>query len=280
MKFIFTEFAENLPYYFLFAIVPTTQKVSKGHATEFYFQMQERLQKIIANAGITSRRFAEKLIDSGRVSLNGKVVTTLGVKADPSKDKIRINGKLLSHSEPKLYILLNKPSGYITSLKDPEGRPTVMDLLGNIRQRVYPVGRLDYDTEGLLIITNDGHFANNLMHPRHKVQKTYLVKIQGQISEKSMKNLIKGVYIDGRKATPIAIKKKGLREKNSWIEITLQEGRNRQVKRMLEILGYRVIKLKRTSYGSLSLKGIPLGAYRFLTRFEVAKLKKAREALS
>ena len=242
--------------------------------------MQERLQKIIANAGITSRRSAEKLIDSGKVSLNGKVITNLGVKADPSKDKIRINGKLLSHSEPKLYILLNKPSGYITSLKDPEGRPTVMDLLKKIRQRVYPVGRLDYDTEGLLIITNDGRFANTLMHPRYKVLKTYLVKIKGQISEKSMKHLTEGVHINGRKAAPIAIKKKGLREKNSWIEITLQEGRNRQIKRMLEILGYRVIKLKRTSYGSLNLKGVPLGAYRFLTRFEVAQMKKARESFS
>lgn len=238
--------------------------------------MQERLQKIIANAGITSRRSAEKLIDSGKVSLNGKIVTTLGVKADPSKDKIRINGKLLSHSDSKLYILLNKPSGYITSLKDPEGRPTVMDLLKKVRQRVYPVGRLDYDTEGLLIITNDGEFANILMHPRHKVQKTYMVKIKGKISEKSIKNLTEGVYIDGRKTAPIAIKKKGLREKNSWIEISLQEGRNRQIKRMLEILGYRVIKLKRTSYGFLNLQGVPLGAYRLLTRFEVARLKKAQ----
>ncbi len=242
--------------------------------------MQERLQKIIANAGITSRRSAEKLIDSGKVSLNGKVITTLGVKADPSKDKIRINGKLLSHSDAKLYILLNKPSGYITSLKDPEGRPTVMDLLKKIRQRVYPVGRLDYDTEGLLIITNDGEFANILMHPRHKVQKTYMVKIKGQISEKSIKHLTEGVHIDGRKTAPVAIKKKGLREKNSWIEISLQEGRNRQIKRMLEVLRYRVLKLKRTSYGSLNVRGVPLGAYRLLNRFEVAHLKKATEVSS
>jgi len=236
--------------------------------------MQERLQKIISQAGITSRRKAEQLIDSGRVTVNGQMVNTLGAKADILRDKICINGKKLNPFPEKVYILLYKPRGFITSLNDPQGRPTVIQLLKGMRQRVFPVGRLDYDTEGILIITNDGDFAQILMHPKHEIPKTYLAKIRGEISENSLEKLARGVKIGGKKAVPVSIKKRGLTEKNSWIEITLHEGRNRQVKRMIETLGYWVIKLKRITYGPLNLKGLPVGAYRFLTQKEVSLLRK------
>lgn len=225
--------------------------------------------------GITSRRKAEQLIGSGCVSVNGNVVTQLGSKADLSRDKIRVNGKLLKKPEPRVYILLNKPKGYITSLKDPEGRATVMDLIRGVRGRVYPVGRLDYDTEGVLVLTNDGEFAHQLMHPRHRITKTYRVKVKGQLSEKALHALSTGIQMGGDKVKPVHLKKRGLTDKNSWIEIALNEGKNRQIKRMMEKVGYGVLKLKRISYGHLDLKGLPVGAYRFLTQGEVARFRRA-----
>jgi len=236
--------------------------------------MEERLQKIISQAGITSRRKAEQLIDSGKVTVNGHRVNTLGAKADILKDRICVNGKKINPSPGKVYILLYKPRGFITSLHDPQGRPTVIQLLKGIRQRVYPVGRLDFDTEGILIITNDGDFSQTLMHPKHEIPKTYLAKIRGEIPENVLEKLTKGVKIGGKKAVPVSVKKKGLTEKNSWIEMTLHEGRNRQVKRMFEAVGHWVIKLKRVAYGPLNLKGLSVGEFRFLNPKEVTLLRK------
>jgi len=238
----------------------------------------ERLQKIIAAAGVASRRKAEELITSGRVQVNGKMVTELGTKADPEQDHIRVDGKLLRGPERYSYIVLNKPKGYVTTVSDPEKRPTVMDLVRSVKGRVYPVGRLDWASEGLLLLTNDGELANALMKASSGVSKTYVVKVAGQPEETKLEKLRRGVSIaekGGRRVRTAPAKIKLIREgDNPWFEVTIVEGRNRQIRKMFEEVGHHVEKIRRVQYGPLSLD-VPPGEFRSLSLEEVAKLKKA-----
>ncbi|MBV9623457.1 MAG: rRNA pseudouridine synthase [Acidobacteria bacterium] len=237
----------------------------------------ERLQKIIAAAGIASRRQAEELITAGRVSLNGQVVTELGTKADPQRDHIRVNGKLLHGSEDHIYLALNKPKGFVTTVRDPEGRPTVMDLLAGVRARVYPVGRLDYRSEGLLLLTNDGELAHRLMRAASHVQKTYVVKVAGMPRPEAIEKLRRGLRISGEggrgvKTAPAKVRL--LREaENPWYELILTEGKNRQIRRMFEAIGHHVEKIKRVGYGPLALDLVE-GQFRRLRPGEVDKLRR------
>ncbi|MGE5322713.1 MAG: pseudouridine synthase [Actinomycetota bacterium] len=242
----------------------------------------ERLQKIIAAAGITSRRKAEELITQGRVTVNGQVITELGSKADPGRDHIKVDGKLLRGAEQHIYLLLYKPKGYVTTLSDPEGRPTVMDLVKHVGERIYPVGRLDYGSEGLLLMTNDGELANFLTRAASHVPKTYLVKISGQAAEEDIEKLRHGIRIGskpGPRGMQAAVRTapaqvRIVREANNpWYEVTLIEGKNRQIRRMFEEIGHHVEKIKRVRYGPLSLDVEP-GQFRELTAQEVAALRK------
>src|SRR3954451_15731268 len=238
----------------------------------------ERLQKIIAAAGIASRRKAEELIASGHAQVNGTTVTELGSKADPEVDHIRVNGKLLKGEQRHTYILLNKPKGYVTTVNDPEKRPTVMDLIRGVKGRVYPVGRLDYASEGLLLLTNDGELANQLMKASSHVAKTYVVKVAGSPSEEAIAKLRAGVSIETdnhrRVKTGPAIVRVVKVATNPWYEVTLIEGRNRQIRRMFEAVGHHVEKIKRVRYGPLTLD-VPPGEFRSLTLKEVQRLKSA-----
>jgi 23S rRNA pseudouridine2605 synthase len=252
----------------------------------------ERLQKIIAAAGIASRRKAEELITGGLVSVNGQVVTELGTKADPEVDRIKVGGKPLQGPERHAYLLLHKPKGYVTTVADPEGRPTVLDLVRVVGARLYPVGRLDYLSEGLLLLTNDGELAQKLTHASSHVPKTYLVKVSGKPTEEEIKKLRGGVFLPAEtkplksregeeqrrrshavRTGPVQIQL--LREAaNPWYEITLIEGRNRQIRRMFEQIGHHVEKIKRVRYGPLQLD-VEVGHFRHLTSSEVAQLKAA-----
>lgn len=238
----------------------------------------ERLQKIIAAAGVASRRKSEELITSGRVQVNGTVVTELGTKADPESDHIKVNGKLLQGGQRHVYLLLNKPKGYVTTVSDPEKRPTVMDLIRGVKGRVYPVGRLDYASEGLLLLTNDGALANLLMKAASHVPKTYLVKVAGTPKEDDLEKLRGGVSIatdDGKRVRTGPAAVRIVKEAaNPWYEITLIEGRNRQIRRMFEAVGHHVEKIKRVRYGPLTLD-VPPGEFRSLTLKEVERLKSA-----
>lgn len=238
----------------------------------------ERLQKIISAAGIASRRKAEELISAGRVQVNGQVVTELGTKANPDTDHIRVNGKLLHAAQHYVYLLLNKPKGYVTTVSDPENRPTVMQLIHGVKQRVYPVGRLDYASEGLLLLTNDGALANKLMKAASGVPKTYVVKVSGTPSPEAIEKLRRGVSIETdqghrRRTAPAGIRilKEG---ENPWYEVTLTEGRNRQIRRMFEKVGHHVEKIKRVRYGPLTLD-VPPGEFRKLSAQEVERLRSA-----
>lgn len=235
--------------------------------------MQERLQKILSQAGVASRREAENIILDGRVAVNGVVVTELGTKADPEADSITVDGKKLTVAEKRVYLILNKPVGYMTTMKDPEGRPIVTDLLKGVPERVYPVGRLDYNTEGLLILTNDGALANNLMHPSHEVDKGYLVRVSGQVAETQMQKLAEGVMLEDGMTAPAKVLPVSSSENNSWISVTIHEGRYRQVRRMCEAVGLKVVRLKRTRYDFLELGEMRPGQFRYLTPQEVGRLK-------
>ena len=210
----------------------------------------------------------------GRVMVNGKVVDTLGFKADPLKDHIKVDGKRLSGFEPKVILLLNKPRGYLSTVKDPLGRPTVMDLLAKVRWRVYPVGRLDFDAEGLLLLTNDGELSYVLSHPRFSIPRTYLVKVTGVLDEKKIDRLKKGVMLEDGKAKVVSFRVLRQREKNSWLQVVVAEGRNRLVKRMFSVIGHPVLKLKRVEFGSIRLGDLPIGQFRYLTPSEMENLKK------
>lgn len=244
----------------------------------------ERLQKIIAAAGIASRRKAELYITGGLVSVNGKIVTELGSKADPEHDHIRVNGKLLHGPERHVYLLMNKPKGYVTTLRDPENRPTVMDLLRGVGARVYPVGRLDYASEGLLLLTNDGDFANFLMKAASHVPKTYMVKVSGTPAHDHLDRLRGGLMISsergGKRVRTAPAQIKLIREAaNPWYEVTLIEGKNRQIRRMFEEIGHHVEKIKRVRYGPLELDVHP-GKFRKLTPKEVTSLKSAGKVIT
>ena len=238
----------------------------------------ERLQKIIATAGVASRRKAEQLITAGLVQVNGTTVTELGTKADPEHDHIRVHGKLLQGAQRQTYLLLNKPTGYVTTAHDPEGRPTVMTLVHGVGSRVYPVGRLDYASEGLLLMTNDGDLAHKLMKAASHVPKPYVVKVAGNPPEESIEKLRRGLSIatdDGKRVRTSPAKIRVVKEANNpWYEVTLIEGRNRQIRRMFEEIGHHVEKIKRVKYGPLALD-VPPGEFRRLTRQEIAKLKIA-----
>jgi 23S rRNA pseudouridine2605 synthase len=255
----------------------------------------ERLQKILAAAGVASRRKSEELIASGQVSVNGKTVTEMGAKADPEVDRISVNGQILHGPERKVYLLMNKPKGYVTTVSDPEGRPTIMDLLPNIPARVFPVGRLDYTSEGLLLLTNDGELMQKLTHASSHFLKTYLVKVSGIPTREAIETLRSGIVLPPVKAHDIhgqPLKRKPSSESrpaktspakieliregdNPWYEITIIEGRNRQLRRMFEQIGHRVEKIKRVKYGPLVLDVEP-GKVRPLTREEVASLQGAK----
>ncbi|HEY6765535.1 MAG TPA: pseudouridine synthase [Candidatus Sulfotelmatobacter sp.] len=238
----------------------------------------ERLQKIIAAAGIASRRKAEELISLGHVKVNGQVVTELGSKADPENDHIRVNGKLLQGVQRHVYLLLNKPRGYVTTMSDPNKRPTVMDLIRGVKGRVYPVGRLDYASEGLLLMTNDGDLAYRLMKAGSHVPKTYVVKVAGVPNEQAIEKLRAGVSIatdDGKRVKTGPAGVRVVKESaNPWYEITLVEGRNRQIRRMFEAVGHHVEKIKRVRYGPLILD-LPPGEFRSLSPKEVDRLRAA-----
>ena len=254
----------------------------------------ERLQKIIAAAGIASRRKAEELITSGLVSVNGQIVSELGSKADPEHDHIKVNGKLLKGPERPVYLVLNKPRGYVTTVTDPEGRPTVLDLVRGVGARIYPVGRLDYLSEGLLLLTNDGELAQKLMHASSHVAKTYLVKISGKATDEQIDKLRAGIMLPAERAAlkvpvgklpderqrrrSVAVRTAPVRIKlvrdaaNPWYEVTLVEGRNRQIRRMFEQIDHHVEKIKRVRYGPLVLDVEP-GKFRHLTAQEVVQLR-------
>jgi len=231
----------------------------------------ERLQKVIANSGVASRRKAEELIKSGRVKVDGKVITELGTKV--SKNNVVEVDNVKISTEEKVYFILNKPRGVVTTSHDEHGRKTVVDLI-DCGKRIYPVGRLDYDTTGLLILTNDGEFTNNIIHPKNKIDKTYVAKINGILAISDVMKLKKGILLEDGKTAPAKVKVKSLdqKTKTSLIEITIHEGKNHQIKRMFESLGYEVLKLKREKVGFLTLKGLSSGEYRALTPKEVTKL--------
>lgn len=235
--------------------------------------MLERIQKIISMAGIASRRKAEDLMRGGAVTVNGRVVRELGSKADPDRDHIKVSGKLINPAQTKVYIMLNKPREVVTTLSDPLGRMTVKDLLRGVRARVYPVGRLDYDSEGLLLLTNDGGMVQKLLHPKFEVPKTYEVKVTGVLTEEEIRAVSKGVVLSDGRTLPCRVRKIKKTEKNSWLEMTIHEGRNRQIRRMLEALDHPVLKLKRIRMGTLELNDLPIGRYRYLSPPEIRSLK-------
>jgi pseudouridine synthase len=234
----------------------------------------ERIQKILAKTGIASRREAERMVIEGRVRVNGRVVEALGLKADLSKDHIKVDGKRIKDVEPKIILLLNKPRGYLSTVKDPKGRPTVMDLLKNVKWRIYPIGRLDFDAEGLLLLTNDGDLAHLLSHPRFSIPKTYWVKVAGVPEEKKLARLKRGVLLEDGEAKAVSCSLIRQREKNSWIRVVVTEGRNRLVKRMFSAIGHSVLKLKRVEYGPIQLGDLSFGQFRYLTPEEVERLKQ------
>ncbi|MDY0301098.1 MAG: pseudouridine synthase [Trichlorobacter sp.] len=234
--------------------------------------MTERLQKIISAAGITSRRAAEELILSGRVAVNGTVITQLGSKADPYKDKITLDGKPVKPTEKKYYLLLHKPAGYVTSLKDPQGRQLVTELVAEIDERLFPVGRLDYNSEGLLLMTNDGEWANRLMHPRHQVDKEYHVRVRGKIDPQQVKKLAEGVELEDGLTAKATVRVLKNDQQNDWLSISIHEGRNRQIRRMCAAVGLSVVRLRRIRIGNLTLGGLQPGQYRLLSKEEAKNL--------
>jgi 23S rRNA pseudouridine2605 synthase len=243
---------------------------------------QERLQKIIAHAGVSSRREAEAMIREGRVTLNGRVVTELGTRADPDRDHIKVDGKLITKAEPHRYILLYKPKEVMTTVEDPQGRRTVIDLVRGIRERIYPVGRLDFHSEGLVLLTNDGELAFKVSHPTHGSVKTYSVKVRGVPEERLVDKLRRGITIDGKRTLPCDIERMrttGKRddEGNSWFEVKLREGRTQQIRKMFQAVGHPVSKLRRVAIGPISDPKLTPGVWRELTKHEVKMLETMKE---
>lgn len=231
-----------------------------------------RLQKYIADAGICSRRKAEELISNGDVKVNGAVVTAMGTTVE-SGDEVEVFGQKILSSEKKVYYMMNKPKGYVTTVKDQFGRPCVLDLIqGTVDKRIYPAGRLDYNTEGLLILTNDGDFVNKIIHPSNKIEKTYVAVINGRITEENIERLKKGVMVDGRKTLPAKVFLSEIFKDKCMVEITITEGRNRQIRKMFEAVGHHVIDLKRISVGKLMLGNLKPGRIRKLNPDEINAL--------
>lgn len=234
----------------------------------------ERLQKILSQAGVASRRAGEQLMRDGRVTVNGTTVRELGTKADPARDDIRVDGRRVKIVQRHRYVLLNKPRGYVTTRSDPQRRPTVIDLLRGVREYVYPVGRLDFDSEGLLLLTNDGDLAARLTHPRHGMARVYEVQVLGEMDRHDTERLAKGVTIDGRRTAPAEVKTLG----PSRLLITIREGRNRQVRRMCEALGHPVAHLRRVAIGPIRDARLKPGQWRDLTEDEVTRLRRMASA--
>lgn len=236
--------------------------------------MEQRINRILSQAGLASRRKADEIIRAGRVMVNGNIVRELGVKAKWGKDSIKLDGKEIPKPSERIYLLLNKPFGYISSLNDPQGRPVVTDLIKDVPQRIYPVGRLDFDSLGLLLLTNDGDFSHRLTHPRYHIPKTYKVTVQGTVSEETLDKLRNGIELeDGFSSTAKAalVKQSGGR---SVLRITVYEGRNRLIRRMVEAVGHKAIQLIRTGFGSLELGSLKIGKYRRLEPDEIRELKR------
>ena len=234
--------------------------------------MEERLQKILSRAGVSSRRAAEKMIAEGRISVNRTVVVEPGTKADPGKDEIRVDGRLISLETERIYLMLHKPKGYVTTLSDPQGRPIVTDLLNGVAARVYPVGRLDYDSEGLLILTNDGEFAQRLQHPRYGIPKTYRVKVEGHLLKGELKALENGIDLPDGRFAPTEIQLEKTNPRSTWLTLTLTDGRNRVIRRAFDSLGHPVARLVRVAVADITLASLPEGAWRLLTSREVERL--------
>jgi 23S rRNA pseudouridine2605 synthase len=232
----------------------------------------DRLQKIIARAGLASRRSAETMIQNGRVRVNGKVVTELGAKADPRRDKIEVDGQRLS-AEELVYIVLHKPRGCVATLSDPEGRPTIIDLIGNVGARVHPVGRLDYATSGVLLLTNDGDLTQALLHPKKKVPKTYVVKLDGSIDEAMLERWRTGLELEDGKTLPAEARLLRHEQGKAWIEITLYQGKNQQIRRMAATTGYMAMRLARIAFAGIDHEGLRPGQWRPLSVDEMKKLK-------
>ncbi len=239
-----------------------------------------RLQKIIAGSGISSRRKAEEYIRHGLVTVNGETVMTLGTKVDPINDHIKVNGRHLKSKLPDMFVMLNKPIGYLSTLHDPDGRPTIKELMTKPSLRLFPVGRLDFDSEGLLLLTNNGDIAQACLHPTHHVQKTYLVKVRGVLEDIHLQQLRRGVSLEDGHTAPAKVKKAGKAHTNSWIEISIHEGRKHQVKRMFEHIGHPVLRLKRIQFGPLNLGKLLPGKTRYLTDDEANDLRHLLEILA
>ncbi len=238
----------------------------------------ERINKLLAHAGVASRRGVDALILEGRVTVNGSVVRKLGVRIDPARDAVKVDGRRVRLApRSKLYLMLHKPDGVVTTLDDPEGRPTVRDLLRGIRGRVFPVGRLDYHSEGLLFLTNDGAWAQRLAHPAHHVAKRYKVKVRGTPSPATLERLSKGIRLEGRRTAPAEFRV-ARRGANAWLEVTLYEGRKNQIRRMLETVGHPVSKLRRLAIGGVELGALPPGRHRHLSATELRRLEEALRA--
>ena len=236
-----------------------------------------RLHKALADAGVVSRRGGEEMIRAGKVSVNGRVMREKGLKIDPAMDRIRVEGRLVRQpsaaTSAKVYYLLHKPRGVITSLRDPEGRSTVKDFIPRIKHKVFPVGRLDYDAEGLLLLTNDGDLALRLTHPRYEVPRTYLVKVKGTLGPRELSRIGKGVRLEDGMSPPMKVIPTKRLQKNSWVRVTLHEGRNRVIKRTFEAIRHPVLRLKRVGFASLTLEGLLPGHYRTLTAEEISQLR-------
>lgn len=235
--------------------------------------MIERLQKVMAEYGVASRRKCEELIAEGKVKVNGRLITEPGCKIDKEEDIVEVMGKPLKKQEARLYILLNKPTGYITSARDQFGRPTVLDLLKGISTRVFPIGRLDYDTDGLLLLTNDGELTFRITHPKHNIDKTYRAAVRGRVDDKDMETFRKGIKIEDYVTSPARLEILGESKGNSIVEITIHEGKNRQVRKMCSAIGHEVISLTRIRIGEIGLGTLKTGQWRFLTEAEVKYIK-------
>jgi 23S rRNA pseudouridine2605 synthase len=235
--------------------------------------MEIRLQKIIADAGIASRREAEELIREGMVTVNGKPVVNLGTKVDPEKNHIKVKGKLIRLESRKVYLALNKPAGFITTRNDPQGRPTVLSLIRGVRERINPIGRLDLHTEGLLLLTNDGELTHALTHPSHHLPKVYLAKVKGKPTPEQLKKLARGIRLEDGMTAPAEIRRMKTLPANTIVQVTLYEGKNRQIRRMFEKIGHSVLKLERVRIGPIYLGRLAPGKFRQLDPSEVEKLK-------
>jgi 23S rRNA pseudouridine2605 synthase len=240
--------------------------------------MQQRLQKLIAAAGIASRRHAEGLITAGQVQVNGQVVTELGIKADPETDHIKVKGRLINpllQQHEKVYVLLNKPKGYLSSMADPKGRPLVTELIPSSLGRLHPVGRLDFNTEGLILLTNDGELTNLVTSAKNHIAKVYQVKVKGVPPDSAITRLRRGIEIgDGERTVPAEVRQLRATDTNSWFEVTLYEGRNQQIRRMFDAVGHSVTKLRRTRIGPLDDRSLKPGKWRRLMEGEIRRFKK------